>query len=140
MTTLATFQPSEAQRWNIFAGFAAAMDSRAARAELRGWCGLALLSLGIAGIFAFMVAISRVPGADKLAPLPDSFFGKGLVVHVIFSFVVWYLSILGALTVVAAYRLGGGSPPGPRLGRVAIVCGYSAAAMLFFPGFFSNLS
>ena len=98
---MSAFHPVKSQRWNLYAGFAEAMESPAARAELRGWCGLALLSLAIAGVFALLVALSRVPGVEDVAPLPLKFFEKGLVVHVVFSFGVWYLSVMGALMTIA---------------------------------------
>ena len=131
---MVTFQPVQAQRWDIFAGFAATLNSADARDELRAWCGLGLVALAIAGIFALLVALSRVPGIENLSLLPVAFFEKGLVVHVIFSFVVWYLSILGSLTTVVAYRIGGGKPPGKTLAWTAIFCGYGASIMLFVPG------
>ena len=132
---MVTFQPAQAQRWDIFAGFAMALNSADARDELRAWCGLGLVALAIAGIFALLVALSRVPGIEALPMVPLGFFEKGLVVHVIFSFIVWYLSILGCLTTVAAYRIGDGKPPGKALVWAAIICGYAAAIMLFLPGF-----
>ena len=129
------FQPAKAQRWNIFAGFADATSSIEARTELRGWCGLALAALAVAGAFALLVALSRVPGFGALAPLPVAFFNKGLVVHVIFSFVVWFLSVFGALATVSAYRMSAGRPVGRMLGLTAIGFGYMASIMLFVPGF-----
>jgi len=132
------FQPAQAQRWNLFTGFAQAMESPAARAELRGWCGLALLSLAVAGVFALLVALSRVPGVEELAPLPVQFFDRGLVVHVVFSFVVWYLSVMGGLLTVAAHRIGAGRPPGTALGRISLWCGYASAVLLFVPGFMDS--
>ena len=129
------FSPAQAQRWNIYAGFAEAFAAPSAKAELRGWCGLALLSLAVAGVFALLVALSRVPGAEKVAVLPIDFFDKGRGVHVVFSFVVWYLSVLGALLCVAAHRVGGGRPPASGLAKLALWCGYASAALLFVPGF-----
>ena len=131
---MAAFQPAKAQRWNIFAGFADATSSAEARTELRGWCGLALMALAIAGVFALSVALSRVPGFEALVQLPVAFFSKGLVVHVVFSFVVWFLCVFGALATVSAYRISGGKPAGRRLGLAAIALGYMASVMLLVPG------
>ncbi len=132
---MAAFQPTMEQRWNIFSGFAAATSSIEARTELRGWCGLALAGLAIAGVFALLVALSRLPGFEALAPLPVAFFDKGLVVHVIFSFVVWFLCVFGALATVVAYRMNGGRPAARGLGLAAIGLGYMSSVLLFAPGF-----
>ena len=132
---MAAFQPAKIQTWNIFVGFADATSSVEARTELRAWCGLALAALAVAGVFAMLVALSRVPGFEALAPLPVAFFNKGLVVHVIFSFVVWFLCVFGALATVSAYRISGGRPVGRRVGLTAIGLGYMASVMLFMPGF-----
>ncbi len=131
---MAAFEPAKAQRWDIYAGFADATSSKQARTELRGWCGLALAALAIAGFFALLVALSRLPGFEALAPLPVAFFNKGLVVHVIFSFVVWFLSVFGALATVVAYRMSDGRPTGWGLNLAAIGLGYIASATLFVPG------
>ena len=131
---MAAFQPAKIQSWNIFVGFADATSSVEARTELRAWCGLALAALAVAGVFAMLVALSRVPGFEALAPLPVAFFNKGLVVHVIFSFVVWFLCVFGALATVSAYRISGGRPVGRRAGLTAIALGYMASVMLFMPG------
>lgn len=129
------FKPVQAQRWNLQAGFQAAMAAPEARRELLGWCGLALLSLAIAGVFALLLAVSRVPGINDIFPWPLQFFDKGLVIHVVFSFVVWFLSILGALLTIAAHRVGDGAPPGRMLARLALWAGYAAQPLMFIPGF-----
>lgn len=46
------FQPAQPQRWSLFHGFAQAVDSHTAHHELRAWGLLAMVSLGVAGIFA----------------------------------------------------------------------------------------
>ncbi|MEK9725514.1 MAG: cbb3-type cytochrome c oxidase subunit I, partial [Rhodospirillaceae bacterium] len=132
---MSAFRPAQAQRWNLYAGFQAAMDAPAARRELWGWCALALLSLAVAGVFALLVALSRVPGFADVAPLPVQFFQKGLVVHVVFSFVVWYLSVMGAMSCIAAHRIAGGRARGAALGRLAQWCGFAGAVLLFVSGF-----
>lgn len=76
------------------------LDPRRA-AEIRGWFGIGLSALALAGVFALMLAISRVPGAETLFPWPVAFFEKGLVIHVIFSFVVWFLCVVAALVSAA---------------------------------------
>ncbi|MBE0530306.1 MAG: hypothetical protein IH626_05720, partial [Rhodospirillales bacterium] len=79
-----------------------------ARSELRGWCALAILSLAVAGVFALLLALSRTPGVGTWVSWPAAFFGKGLVVHVVFAFIVWFLAILGAFLNLAAWRVAGG--------------------------------
>ena len=59
----ARFQPAQMQRWNVYQGFRLALEAPAARWELRAWCGLAIGALAIAGLFALLLALSRVPGA-----------------------------------------------------------------------------
>jgi cytochrome c oxidase subunit I len=76
--------------------------------ELFGWTALPLVALGIAGLLALLIALLRVPGAEAVLPWSSqSFFEKGLVAHVTFAFVIWYMGVHGALTVlVTAQTLG----------------------------------
>ncbi|NQV84608.1 MAG: cbb3-type cytochrome c oxidase subunit I [Rhodospirillales bacterium] len=127
------FQPAQPQRWSLFHGFAHAVDNHAAHRELRAWGLLAMASLGVAGIFALLLALSRVPGSEKIFPWPVQFFEKGLVLHVILSFVVWFLSILGALTAMVTYRLSDGWPRWKGLGTIAIAGAAAATVLLFVP-------
>lgn len=127
------FAPAQKQRWSLYAGFAEAANSAGARREVRGWSALAMLSLAIAGVFALLLAISRVPGADTMFPWPVAFFHKGLVIHVVLSFVVWLLSVLGAMTTVATLRLSAGRPRWRALGTLAIAGAAAATALLFVP-------
>ena len=126
---------STSQRWSLIGGFQAAMSTPSAKHELKGWCALALLSLALAGVFALLLAISRVPNIQDVFPWPLQFFQKGLVIHVVFSFVVWFLSLLGALLTIATYRLADGTPKARVLGRVAVWLGLIAFILLFIPGF-----
>ncbi|MBI1985481.1 MAG: cbb3-type cytochrome c oxidase subunit I [Rhodospirillales bacterium] len=113
-------------------------DSTAARREIRGWSALAMLSLAVAGGFALLLALSRVPGAAQLFPWPVGFFQKGLVIHVVLSFVVWLLSVLGVTTTLATLRLSAGRPRWRWLGAVAIVGTAVATVMLFVPAWFDR--
>ncbi len=71
------------------------------RAELHGWTVLPLAALALAGFLALLLALARMPGAENILPWTgQTFFQKLLVVHVSFAFVVWYLGVQGALTVV----------------------------------------
>jgi hypothetical protein len=72
-------------------------------AELRAWLILAVGALALAGFLAALLAASRMPGIAERLPL--QFFRVALVTHVIFSFVVWYLVMLGAYCTWALGRM-----------------------------------
>lgn len=76
--------------------------SDAARAELRGWLLLALGALAVAGGLALALAAARTPGVQGRLPWGADFFHRGLVTHVVFSFQVWLLAMLGALSAPTA--------------------------------------
>ena len=68
------------------------------RQECKAWTLLSVGALAIAGIFALLLVLSRTPVVQDILPWPwKSFFHKGLVTHVIFSFVVWFLGTMGAM-------------------------------------------
>jgi Cytochrome C and Quinol oxidase polypeptide I. len=104
------------------------------RREVVGWVAVGVIALGIAGAFAFLLAFSRIPGIERVFPWPLGFFGKGLVIHVVFSFVVWFLCIFAAL---AAWTRGslGGEAGTPRLGRLGPVGAGLSLPLLFLPAF-----
>ena len=52
-----------------------------ARWEVRAWLMLGVAALAIAGVFALMLAVSRVPGTEDIVPWPPHFFEKGLVIE-----------------------------------------------------------
>lgn len=60
----------------------------------RRWLQLGVLSLGIAGLFAILLVISRTPGSEAFFPWVD-FFHTALVVHVDQSVLIWFLSMTG---------------------------------------------
>lgn len=80
----------------------------AARAELRGWVLLGVGALAAAGALALLLAASRTPGAQDWLPWGPDFFHKGLVAHVVFSFQVWLLAMLGVAGVLTAPARRGG--------------------------------
>lgn len=67
------------------------------RKLLRGWSLLAVASLALAGLFAILLVMSRMPVIGEAVPWPNEFFQKGLVAHVVLSFAVWYLAVFGCL-------------------------------------------
>lgn len=116
----------------------AALAGAGARSEVRGWALVAAGSLAIAGIFALLLAASRVPGSDKVIPWPVAFFGKGLVVHVTFSFVVWFLAVFALLTALVTYRLaedGYGATRLAGLGRAGLLMVSLSFPLLLVPAF-----
>ncbi|MEO5337365.1 MAG: cbb3-type cytochrome c oxidase subunit I [Magnetospirillum sp. WYHS-4] len=103
--------------------------------ELWGWCAASVAALAVAGIFAVLLALSRIPGIQDVFPWPLDFFKKGLVIHVIFSFVVWFLGVFGALLHLATVRITGGEPKFRQLGRFALMSLGAAFFLLFLPAF-----
>ncbi len=107
----------------LFTEYTEILSSFESRRELRRWLSLAVGSLAVAGVFALMLAVSRVPGVEKVFPWPVGFFHKGLVIHVVFSFVVWFLAVFGGLLQLAAYRVSDGAPRANGLGVIAsLIC------------------
>ena len=66
------------------------------RKIIYGWLTFAISSLIFAGIFAFLVVMSRTPVIFNLFPRTD-YIRVALVGHVILSFVIWFLAFEGLL-------------------------------------------
>ncbi|MGA0393474.1 MAG: hypothetical protein ACO3MW_05355 [Rhodospirillales bacterium] len=107
-------------------------ESSAAK-ELLGWSRLGTLVLAIAGIMALLVAASRIPGIEKFSFWPLGFFQKGLVVHVIFSFIIWFLAIYGALLCLFSDHRSG-----EKFGRFIVGMVFAASILLAMPAFMSD--
>ncbi len=60
------------------------------------WLLLGVAALAIAGLFAILLVLGRMPGMAALFPTQD-FFRTALVVHVDQSVLIWFLSFAGAL-------------------------------------------
>lgn len=101
--------------------------------ELWAWSAIAVGALAVAGVFALFLAISRIPGIETLVSWPIDFFHKGLVIHVVFSFVVWFLAAFGALLVLATHAVSGRSPRLAALGSTAALLMAVAMPLLFVP-------
>lgn len=82
-----------------------AVEESGLKGEVRCWAGLGITALGIAGIFALLLAFSRLPGIESSVPWPLGFFEKGLVIHVIMSFVVWFLAVFAAIITILTATL-----------------------------------
>lgn len=111
---------------------------RIARRELKGWAALAIGSLALAGAFAFMLALSRLPGIEHLLPWPVGFFAKGLVIHVIFSLVVWFLGAFALMASIATFETSGYEPRLASLGPAGIGLVAISFPFLFSPAFFDE--
>lgn len=96
------------------------------QAELRLWLLLAVGALAVAGALALLLALSRTPKIQDWLPWGSDFFHKGLVTHVVFSVVVWFLAMLGALT--AATR-----PGGDIWARAGLVAAAAGSLLLLVP-------
>lgn len=105
----------------------------AAAWEVRAWSGVAIGSLALAGVFALLLAFSRIPGIEDVFPWPLGFFHKGLVIHVVFSFVIWFLAVFGALLALVGAHATGGESRFAGAGRVAILGATAACPLLFIP-------
>ncbi|MCW8914934.1 MAG: cbb3-type cytochrome c oxidase subunit I [Magnetovibrio sp.] len=87
-----------------------AMEAPGARLWLVRWSVLGLIVLGIAGLFALPLAFGRAPGISDYFPWFVANFHRFLVVHVDYSFVVFFLCIFAAIAHITAFRLSEGKP------------------------------
>jgi len=107
--------------------------------EMKGWVALPMVSLGLAGFLALLLAVSRIPGAEAILPWTgQEFFRRGLVAHVTFAFVVWYMGVHGALTVLATAQSLGDTradvgPFGVIAGRLALGVALVSLLLLLIP-------
>ncbi|MCK5444635.1 MAG: hypothetical protein KAI73_03375, partial [Rhodospirillaceae bacterium] len=115
-----------------------ALDDFTVRKGLYQWIMLGISAIAIAGAFALLLAFSRVPGIQDIFPWPLDFFKKGLVVHVVFSFVVFFLSVFAAVAHIAAARLGNGQPKFPTFGYAAFRLTVVAFVFLFVPAWMNK--
>ena len=105
------------------------------REELRAWAALAIGSLAVAGIMAVLVAVSRIPGIQAFSLWPLDFFAKGLVIHVIFSLVVWFLTMFALLASMATAKIAGEGVRFAALGGIGAIAAAAAYPLLFFTAF-----
>jgi cytochrome c oxidase subunit I len=107
----------------------------AVQRELIGWAWLAVGALAVAGVFALLLALSRIPGMEKTPFWPIDFFYKGLVIHVVFSLVIWLQGVFAFLVSVATLKLAGDEVRAPSLGRIGQGLVLVAFPCLFAPAF-----
>ena len=115
---------------------ASAPAAGALKSELAGWAWLAVGALAVAGVFALLLALSRVPGMDRAPFWPIGFFYKGLVIHVVFSLVIWLMGVFAFLVTAATQTASGGRPRAAPLGRIGQGIALVAFPFLFAPAFF----
>lgn len=125
-------KPTQEQRWDAVEGFRPALADPRAQWELRAWAILAVGALAIAGIFALLLVMGRVMHADDIYPWLVAYFDKFLIVHVNFSFIVWFLIAGMIFMQVGAYRLTEGETLLGRAGRMSVVV--CATGMLLIAG------
>jgi len=108
----------------------------AQRDELRNWAALAIGSLAVAGVMAVLIAVSRIPGIQTFGIWPLDFFAKGLVIHVIFSLVVWFLTIFALLVSMATFEIAGaGEVRLSVFGGIGTIVAGAAYPLLFLTSF-----
>ena len=118
---------------------ASAPVSRAAvgaRGELGGWAWLAVGALAIAGVFAILLALSRIPGVESVLPWMVDFFYKGLVIHVVFSLAIWLINVIAFIVSYATCEIAGARLS--ALGRIGQGFVLVAFPCLFAPAFFPS--
>ncbi len=71
------------------------------RLQIKGWSLLSLSALGLAGVLALLLALSRTPNIGPLLPWSTDFFYRALVTHVMLSFQVWFLTMLAVQFLLA---------------------------------------
>src|SRR5580700_7172611 len=103
--------------------------------ELIGWAWLAVGALAVAGVFALLLALSRIPGMEKTPFWPIDFFYKGLVIHVVFSLLIWLQGVFAFLVSVATLKLAGDDVRAALLGRIGQGAVLVAFPCLFAPAF-----
>lgn len=96
------------------------------RLAARRWLILAVGTLVIAGVFALVLVVGRVPPLDRLFSDP-LFFRRALVVHVDLSLVAWFCCFTVALWFLLPTRLPAGRSaraafPIAALGLLALCC------------------
>ena len=119
----------------------AALQTAALQRELERWAWLAIGALAVAGAFALLLALSRVPGMEEARLWPLGFFYKGLVIHVVFSLVIWLLAVFAFLVAAATLDLathGSDALVAAPLGRIGQGVALVAFPCLFAPAFLSS--
>lgn len=124
-----------ANRTPLFDRLDKAMETPGARGWVTRWLVLSLLVLGTAGLFALPLAFGRAPGLSDMFPWFVANFHRFLVVHVDYSFVVFFLCVFAAVANITIYRLTGGRPRYLILQYIAFRGSVIAVFGMFVPVF-----
>ncbi len=90
---------------------------------IRGWLLLGLSALALAGLYAVLLVMARIPATAEYIPFED-FFETALVIHVNLSVLIWLLSFTAAM--ITAYK-----PGKLAIGDfIALMAGLAGAIML----------
>ncbi len=128
--------PSAGNAGQFLNAFHEALQRTHMAGDVRAWAGLGIGALALAGVLALLLAVSRIPGIEDTFPWPIGFFEKGLVIHVVFSFVVWFLAVFGILLSIAtAKAVSGTEVKLSALGRPAVILAYTGALLMAVPSF-----
>ncbi|MBI3814980.1 MAG: cbb3-type cytochrome c oxidase subunit I [Nitrospinae bacterium] len=84
--------------------------SKGASKLVYSWLFFAVSTLIFAGIFAFLLAMSRTPFIQDLMPAKNYLY-TALVIHVILSVVIWFLAFEGVLWIVSIAVFPSLNPP-----------------------------
>ena len=105
------------------------------RKELRAWTLMSLVGLALSGVIVIAVLAARVPVLMDFGLWNDApTFKKGLVGHVIFSFVVWFLTVFA--TFLAYARIKTGHTRGKSIiGQIALILTIAGFIGLVIPTF-----
>src|ERR1700722_15787186 len=113
----------------------AAGVKNAVQRELIGWAWLAVGAVAGAGVFSLLLGLSRIPGMEATCSWPIDFFYKGLVIHVVFSLVIWLQGVFAFLVSVATLKVAGDDVRAALLGRIGQGAVLLAFPFLFAPAF-----
>ena len=103
--------------------------------ELRAWALISLIALALSGIIVIAVLAARVPVLYDIGLWSDPpTFRKGLVGHVVFSFVVWFLTVAGTFMALARKQHSSGKERS-TVGAVALILVVAGFAGLVIPTF-----
>jgi len=112
-----------------------ALEVPGGRSWMTRWSVLALFVLGTAGLFALPLAFGRAPGISDYFPWFVENFHRFLVVHVDYSFVVFFLCVFAITAHISAFRLSGGKPRFLMMEYLAYRLAIMAVAGMFLPVF-----
>lgn len=133
-------RPASPQQWDAVEGFRQSLSAPRDLKETRTLALIAVGSLAIAGIFAFLLVLGRVIHADALFDWLAQSFDKFLIIHVNFSFLVWFLAGAMLFMQIGALRRSDGAPMLGGLGRAGTAAALAGCAILAASAFTDGLA